>query len=325
MKTINFSSLKKVLKEGVEASYLLSGKDFFLLDYSVKLIVDACDIAFPELNLIKLGDGDVNCSDVVRILSTVPFGSEKKVVLINTSVKTGNITNLKDLEEYLKNPLSSSILILCAGENESFSKLAGISTTVSCDRLEDSFILSFVAAELKKHGKEISRVNGQKLNEFCMSDMMHISSELAKLISYIGDRKEITEQDLNDVVIKKEEYQIFELSEALGKKDAEKVYRILSNFKTKKDGVKFLLPLISNHFRRLFFVSITGGDRRSLSTNLGVKEFAVTKYMAQVKNFTKRQLKEIVDLCNETEFAIKTGKRPQDSSVEYIILKILNV
>ena len=72
----------------------------------------------------------------------------------------------------------------------------------------------------------------------------------------IGDRVEIVEKDIEDIVTRSIEYQVFELTEALAKKNSVKVYAILGDMKAKRDEYKMLPSLIYSHFRRLFMIAI---------------------------------------------------------------------
>ena len=324
METINFADLKKRLKTKIDYAYLLSGKDLFLLDYSLKLITDACEITLPELNYIMFTEDTIDAGDVAKALNTMPFMCDKKVVFVNASVKSDSLKHDEKLLEYLANPSDTSVLIVSAGENKVIAN-AKNTVCVDCNKLSESFILSYIEIEFRKNDKTISKQCAKKLNEYCMSDMMQITTEIAKLSSFVGDRTEIFEEDLDKIVNKNVEYQIFELSEALGKKNAAKTYMILDKLREKKNSSQTLLPLISSHFRRLFFTAITNMDRKTLASELKVKEFAVIKYGEQARNFRKVSLKEIVDLCSETEFAIKNGTMDKDMAIDLIILKILNI
>ena len=324
MENINFSDLKKRLKTKIDYAYLLTGKDLFLLDYSLKLITDACQITLPELNYIKFTEDTIDAGSVVKALNTMPVICDKKVVFVNLSSKSDSLKNNDKLLDYLVNPSDTSVLIVAAGENKILSS-AKNTVCVDCNKLGESFILSYIEIEFRKNGKVISKQCAKKLNEYCMSDMMQITTEIAKLSSFAGDRNEIFEEDLEKIVNKNVEYRIFELSEALAKKNASKTYMILNNLREKRNSYQTLLPLIFSHFRRLFFTAITSMDRKTLASELNVKEFAVVKYGEQAKNFRKVNLKEIVDLCSETEFAIKNGTMDKDMAIDLIILKILNI
>ena len=117
------------------------------------------------------------------------------------------------------------------------------------------------------------------------------------------------------------EYMVFELTESLGAKKTSRAIELL-NLMLKQQG---LLALITNHFRRLFFISISDQDNKTLANLLGVKEYAVAKMRTQVKNFSKVQLKKIYSLLEEVDYMIKSGAMLQDTALNYLVFSILNI
>ena len=57
----------------------------------------------------------------------------------------------------------------------------------------------------------------------CGSDMYTLKNELEKLISYVGEREEITIRDLEELTSSQTTNQIFVMLEAIARKQREKV------------------------------------------------------------------------------------------------------
>ena len=85
-----------------------------------------------------------------------------------------------------------------------------------------------------------------------------------------------------------------------------------------------LHALIYKHFRRLFFVSITKESRSDLAKMLGVQEYAITKAQEQARLFSKRQLKEINDICIKLDYDLKNSNITVNNAIDLLVLKILN-
>ena len=121
------------------------------------------------------------------------------------------------------------------------------------------------------------------------------------------------------------EYQIFELTENLAKKDGKKVYQLLNVIKQKKDNIRSLNSLIFNHFRRMLHVGLSKMNKSQLATYLGVKEYAITKTMEQAKLFTKKQLKDIFEQCLVLDYQLKNSEITPENAIDFICLYILNL
>ena len=251
---MKFTELKKSLKSAIKNCYLLKGDDEFLLIRSYELIREALNIQVSELNLLIFKE-DVDFDNVIKALETMPVFDNKKLIYVKLTSK--DFKNEDKLSDYFNSINESSVLVVSVGNTGYLKNHEKSFEIVDCNRLNTEFIFPFVAAELKKKSKTISKSACELLCEYSNCDLAKINNELSKLVSYIGDREVVEAEDVKLLVNKSVEFQIFELTEALAKKNEKKVYEILSVLKTKKEEYRGLTALIYKHFRRLFMVSIS--------------------------------------------------------------------
>ena len=290
-------TLKKRLQKKIEPCYLVQGEDILLYDEALKLIKNACNLSFEEFNFQKFDDDTFSADLVLDALETLPFASEKKVVLLKNITKFSEDFK-KKLVAYLKSPLPSTCLVIFDFANK-FDFL--ISEKISTKRLDEESLKNIVEEELSKSHKAIKKEALSLLLSYCCDYYSLIKNELKKLSDAPTDV--ITEKDIANMVTKETEYSVFELTEALSRKDAKKAVELLSLMD--KDTKTF--NLILNHFRRLFFVAISKDE--DLSKLLNVKEYAVIKAKELSRNFSKIQLKNIYSLLEGTfpKFNLKTS------------------
>lgn len=306
-------TLKQRLQKKIEPCYLVQGEDILLYDKALELIKDACNLQLEEFNFIKFDEDSFNGDAVIDTLQTLPMGSEKKIVLLK------NITKLsedfkKKLIAYLKNPVLSSCLVIF----DFFNKFDFIiSEKVSAKRLDEKSLAEIIEKEITDSGKLIKKDAVELLISYCCDYYSLIHNELQKLKSC--NRDVIETRDIENMVTREVEYTVFELTEALSKKDADKAVSLLNLMD--KDTKTF--SLIANHFRRLFFVSISKESDADLSKLLGVKEFAVVKARQLAKNFSKIQLKNIYELLDDVDLYIKNGQMQIENALYYLIFGIL--
>lgn len=304
-------TLKKRLQKKIEPCYLVQGEDILLYDEALKLIKNACNLSFEEFNFQKFDDDTFSADLVLDALETLPFASEKKVVLLKKITKFSEDFK-KKLVAYLKSPLPSTCLVIFDFANK-FDFL--ISEKISAKRLDEESLKNIVEEELSKSHKAIKKEALSLLLSYCCDYYSLIKNELKKLSDAPTDV--ITEKDIANMVTKETEYSVFELTEALSKKDAKKAVELLSLMD--KDTKTF--NLILNHFRRLFFVAISKDE--DLSKLLNVKEYAVIKAKELSRNFSKIQLKNIYSLLDDVDFYIKNGQMQIENALYYLIFGIL--
>lgn len=325
---MKFEELKNSLKTKTYPAYLLEGVDEYLLSSAYNLIVKYSDIEFEDLNLLKFNEGIIDCEDIIRALDTMPVFSDKKIVFLDARMsKKTEIKNIKLLNSYLENPNPQAILILNVGDNIDVIDInKNLFTIVDCNRLDFKIVSLKIKATLNSKNKNISDKAIQLLSDYCIGDLAKILIECEKLSSFVGSRDTITEEDIKEIVTQSLEYQVYELTNALSKKDSVRVYTILNDMKAKKDEFRTLPALIYSHFRRLFQISLNKDlNNFELSKLLGIKEYAVKMSQTQVKLFSKSALKKINEMCIKLDADLKQSNTTIDNAINLIVLYILNL
>lgn len=325
---MKFQELKNSLKERVYKNYLLYGVDEFLLTSAYNLIYKYSAIEFEDLNVIKFTEGIIDCDEVVRACDTMPVFSDRKLVYMDLRMaKKTEIKNINSLSAYLSSPNTQTVLIVNIGDNEeAFALDKKLFVEVDCNRLDYKIVALKIKATIAKKGKEISDSATKLLFDYSLGDMAKALLECDKLCGYVGDRKEIVDADIKELVTPSLEYQIYELTEALSKKNSTKVYTILDDMKAKKDEYRTLPALIYSHFRRLFMVALNKNmSNLELSKLLGVKEYAIKKTSEQVRLFSVSKLKKINELCIKIDGDLKQSNISIDNAINLIVLQILNM
>lgn len=323
---MKFEELKNNLKVGISSAYMLAGNDEFLLSSAYNLIVKYSGMTLEDLNLIKFAEGVIDCEQVVRALDTMPVFCDKKIVYLDIRMsKLADIKNLKMLYDFLEKPNSSSVLIVNMGSNDIKIEDKNF-CVVDCSRLGYNIVSLKIKQITKNAGVAISEDSCKLLFDYCLGDLAKISVEIDKLIAFVGDKKAIEMSDIKTLVTPSLEYQVFELTDALAKKNSTKVYAIINDMRAKKDEFRTLPAIIFSHFRRLFMVSLnTDRNRLELSKLLGIKEYAVKMSMQQVGLFSKSQLKKINTMLGQIDYDLKQSNISIDNAINLIVLKILNI
>ncbi len=311
--------LKARLKENIENCYLFEGDDYELYSRGFSMICRACELNLEEINLAKFDDENFNMKALIGACDVMPMGSEYRVVLLKNIEKL-NENDKKMLLNYIKNPTKTTILVIFDYYNK-FSSLKNETSFVDCNRFDKATLSSVVVNEFNKKGKKISAEALDTLIDYCNGYLTRIICEIDKLVYYDLDDALITRKLIDNMVTKDNEVVIYELTEALGQRKADKALKILEVLK-KESGI---LGLIINHFRRLFFISITDLPDKELASLLNVKEFAISKQKGQIRNFSKMQLKKIYALLEEVDYSIKSGAMLQENALYFLVLSILYI
>lgn len=310
-------TLKTRLKSRIEPCYLVSGDDYYLFDKALSMITKAMDLQLEDFNKSVFDDDNFAMQTVLNACEILPMGSNKRLVIVKNITKINeNDKNL--LENYLKTPCKSTVLLILDFNNK-FTSIQKLCEFVDAKRMDKSLARSIVVNDLAKRGKQISAEAVEVLLDYCNGYLTNVMNEIDKLVFYDMHESLVTKKTVETVVNKNVEFAVFELTEALGKRNLDKALNLLSQME--KDPST--LGLITNHFRRLFFIAISADmSNGELSSLLGVKEYAILKQREQVGNFSKMQLKKIYSLLEEVDYKIKSGQMLSLTALYYLVFSI---
>lgn len=307
---MKFTELKKNLMTAPPKScYILTGDDSFVVKSAVNMF-SVFTGEFRDLNFTSFNK-DASISEVIAALLTPPMFSEYRVVCVNDY--TGD---LKQIKEYLKNPSSTSVLLFTGALTPNFNGIIPLCEIVDCNRLEKSYLEGWVVRKAASQKISVSQKAASLLVEYCNRDMNSVYNELVKLMDYAEGA--IDESDVKELVSPQIEYKVFELSEAIAEKNADKAVELVNLMLAENNSSVSLMGMLFNHFRRLLFVSLNPKSD-TLSSDLKVKEYAVKVALRQAAKFSPRRLKAVFDRLNSLDAGVKAGKiSDKNALVEFV-------
>lgn len=313
---MKFTQLKQhLLNEKLFPCYLVYGEDAGVR-YFARRLFEKRITSFAELN-VNYFEGKDDATSIVDVCQGFPFMSDYRLVYVRDFV-----SNAKQIEEYLKTPCPTTILVF---ESESvgnnLKKIMQTATVVDCSRLDEKFLSSYVASQVKKAGCQITVSATNLLIEYCNRYICKIDGEIAKLTS---ETDVIDEQFVREKVSPELEFAIYALSEVITLKDKEKTLSYLDKLMLDGNSPVAILGMLYNHFRKLFYVGINKTSD-TLSADLNVKEYSLKFAFAQSEKYSPVTLKKICDVIGESDYAFKSGKMTDKNALYSCVLRILNI
>lgn len=319
----------KVIKEHIKSG---SFKQFYLLygseEYLKKLYRDKLKSAIlkdgGDMNYAYFEGNAIQPRKVAEVAQTLPFFSDKRLIVIENS---GFFKNANELSELLAGTPDSTVVVFVEAEIDKRSKLFKLvrdeGTVAEMNGLDEQNLKLFVASQLEQNGKRITESSISYFLEKTGSDMTGICNEVEKLVGYTAGRDIITIQDIDAVVTVQITGKIFQMIDAIGSKQAGKALELYYDLLSVREKPMSILYLITRHFNILLQaknLQALGYNSSSISEMVGVPPFAVSKYLGQAKNFTVRRLKEALEFAADAEEQIKTGRMVEKIGVELLIL-----
>ena len=319
----------KVIKEHIKSGsfkqfYLLYGEESYLIKLYRDKLKDAILGELDQMNFSRFEGKDIDLNEVNDIAQTLPFFSDKRLILIEQS---GYFKAQSDLNDILLKAPSSTIFIFAELDvdkrNKAFKLINDRGTVSEMKGLDDKNLRLFVVSLLRPSNKMITQNVCDYLLDKTGTDLDNIINEVEKLISYTLDRDTITKEDVDTIVTSQITGKIFQMMDAIGLKQQSKALSLYYDLLSVREKPPHILFQIMRHFNNLMQVkdlSSQGFAARLISENVGIPPFTVSRYINQTRNFSMEQLHKSLKLAADTEEQIKTGQINDKIGVELMII-----
>ena len=318
--------LNQDIKErSFKQAYLLFGDEPYLVGNYKKRLREA--IAGDDTMNFNYFEGkNPDVKEIISLADTMPFFSERRLILIDGSGFFKSAP--EDLVEYLPQMPDTTCMIFCESEvdkrNKLYKKIKDMGHVAELNKQDASQLMNWAAGILAKDGKKITRPVMEYFLERTGDDMENIRTELEKVICYTMDRDVITKEDVEAIGTVHVTNRIFEMVSAIVAGNTRKAMDLYEDLLTLKEPPMRILFLIARQFNQLLQVKELmgkGSDKGTIASRIKVPPFAAGKLMAQAKAFSKEQILSYVELCVESEEAVKTGRLTDRMAVELLIAR----
>ena len=318
--------LNDLKQQTFKSVYLLCGEEAYLRNQYKKRLKDAMTDEGDTMNYSYYEGKDVNPRAVIDMAETLPFFSERRVLMIENS---GFFKNKCDeLADYVSSIPESTCLIFVETEIDKRSRLykevKKYGRVVEFGIQKEDTLVKWILGMLKKEGKSITKETLQLFLTKTGSDMQTIKNELDKLISFTEGKEVITSEDVEQVCVAQTTNKIFDMINAIAEGNHKKALELYEDLLSLKEPPMRILFLIARQFHQLYQLKLLakeGVASSEIAKQAGIMPFAMKKYQAQAKSFSEEELRQAVEECVDAEEAVKTGAMNDRLSVELIILK----
>jgi DNA polymerase-3 subunit delta len=277
---------------------------------------------------------DADWAQVINACKRYPVFAEKQVVIVK---EAQHMNQLEKLVSYIENPLSSTIFIVAHKDKnvDGRSPLAKLLKTkavvVSTKKMYDNKLPDWVNIWVSERGYQISPKAVQIIVDHIGNDLSRIQNELEKLIVNLGERKKITEDDIEKYIGISKEYNAFEFQDAVAQKNFSKSIKMIQYFESnnKAAPIQLILPTLYAFFSKLYAVFGLGtSDERRIASEVGIPPFLVKNYMAASRNYSFSKVEQILLLIqsyNLKVIGINNADNTDGDLLKELVIKIMDV
>ena len=309
-------------------TYLIYGNDYGLIKREIdKIISGITDVVKYDL----LVD---NVSEVIEEASCMSLFGDKKVVIgENALFLTGANTSVNHDIDYLTSYVNAenhdNIVILTVvqdklDERKKIVKLLKKNVTViHKDMIDTKDLPKFIMNEFLGSGYKIDYKTAYYFVDYVGKNVDILLSEINKMIIYKDTDKEIFIEDILNISSKGFNDNVFDLSDAIMKKDFKKIFSCYNDLMILKEEPIKIIALLASQFTLVYqskLLSKEGFMSKDIASTLKVHPYRVK--LALETNYPDFELKDILKKLHNLDYEIKTGKVDKAVGLENFLLHL---
>lgn len=308
--------------------YLVQGDDQFEKEHYINDIKSQYGNLKKGMNLILIDKDNLNTLE--QELTTYSFLKEEKLIIVKIPKKSKDEEAPSDwlsdrVLELLSEKVENATVIFVedgSGKGKLYNAINKYGKVIKFEKDKKDKLNSWVMEECKNRNIVISPQSISYFIEICGTDKQILSQEINKLMDYIGTKGVIDKGVIDLLCIKAPEVIIFDLTDALGRKNTKLALKYLSELLECKEPLQKIMIMITKHFKMLLLSKIAIKEGKNLARDLGVNAYAAKKYSEQARNFSEEELLKTFEDLAKLDIDSKLGKMDLKIGIEKIFMQM---
>ncbi|MHC4483038.1 MAG: DNA polymerase III subunit delta [Planctomycetota bacterium] len=317
-------------KNKQELIFVIAGREDSLVSTERdKLLGELLKPEQRATGLFNADPAEVSASQVFDELRTLPFLTEKRVVVVKGADKFVS-ENRQLLEKYFDNPCPTGILILTVNTWDARTKLAKklpkVGKLISVTQPKPwQLPHRLIQYSSDAHAKNLTKDAAELLIELTGDDLGRLYGEIDKLALFAGSEKTITANHVEKLIGHNRLFNAFAVIDAIiAGNVAKAVDRLRTMFAEDKSAQYTTVGAFAFHFRRMFNAKVLLGE--------GVRPAEITNrlriwsnkdsFFLQVRRMPLKRIGDILQQLADIDYAIKTGRTKAQVAIEQLVLKL---
>ena len=323
---------------------VLTGEDVGQFEWLKKDILKKIGYDPSDLNYSYFDMKEASYAEVELDLVSLPFFADEKIVILDhlldlTTAKKRNLTDedLKQFENYLENPSESTRLVIFAeGKLDSKRRLVKLlkrdAQIIEATTPKEQDLKRYFSGQAQELGLHFV---GDSLDQLLLKsgyDFGELQKNLALLQAYKEDGQ-ITLQDIEEVVPKSLQDNIFDLTQMILKCQIDQARNLVKDLRLQGEDEIKLIAILLSQFRMYSQVKIFSEEGQSESQIVAslsdlsgrkVNPYQVKFALRDSRRLSLSFLKQAMMTFIEADYAIKSGTYEKDYLFDLALLKVAN-
>lgn len=327
----NLEQLEREIKRGVfRPVYVILGPEEYLCRQAIDLLkrslISPDALAFDYTEFVA---GEKPVDQIIEDVNTFPMISKRRLVLVN------QVEKLRDFEQDSIidsiNAISSrSTLILFASDldrrKKFFRGLRDTCCVAEFPTVKGPALERWADAFVKQHGHRISAASIKKIVDMAGSDLQSLAMELEKLLLYAGDTQNVPDSAVNDLVRESRQQSIFELIDAVARRDRSSALKSLSNLMHMGEHPLVVVTMLARHCRQVIIAQECLQQRvptSEIGTAAQIPHFRLDQFLREARAADPGSIRQMFVKLAEIDRRLKSSSADGRMLLENLICALV--
>lgn len=326
-------------KNKIPNCMILYGTEEYYIDRAVKNCKGRyVDENYESMNYMVFDKIENSFDRFYEFVTTVPFMSEKKVCVVKEAgflTSSGSLTKIQ--EEKLLNIIENSedcvtMFLIKEGKPDSrkkiIKKIKEKKGAVEINKLNETELSRYIVTKFKSlnlnislHDADYMANNTGYLEYESPVNLYHVNNEIEKIASYKVNSDIVSLEDLDELLIKSVENNIFKLIDFICEGNKKRAFEILDEMLLDNTPEPYIIHMVSRQYRMLYqhvILNKKGYNFNEIMNKMKIKNFVATKLSKQAKNLSPEKIQYYMEKILEIDRKVKTGEIDSRIGLELI-------
>lgn len=329
---LSFENLDTAFRhQNFEPLYFLFGEETFLIQELQRTLLDhALAPSERDFNYDLVYGQDAEAQTVLALCASYPVMAERRLIIVRNFEQLGNNRLFKSYAEH-PNP-HAVVLLACNGKpNLSAHPYRALKEHAAWGHfktLYDNQMPGWVKKRVQSLGYQIEPQAVQMLADYVGTDLRAAAGEIEKLITFSGQRKHLTADDVLRASGQTREFNVFELQGAIGEgrfrdavRIAERLVQQASNGRGEGIRIVAILTTYFTRLQRLGVLQERGASKRDMARQVGINPYFISEYLVSLRRFPPRRLERAFSALLAADYELKGGSTRDARLILLLLLR----
>lgn len=328
--------MKTISQQPLAPVYFFYGLETYLMEKKIASIRQQLNVNSEEFGMITMDLSEVPIQDLIMEAQTLSLFSEQRLIIgknaefLMTGKSKGSVNHqVESLIQYLQQPVESNVVILTLPTDKVDRRKKVVKDLMEkaqveeCAPLSGRQLLQWLKKRMQREHLVIEEPVLKQLLLWVGNDLHQLDQECRKLAIYVGKQGKVTMNEVNMLIPRTLEQDVFKLIQQLSVRNRERAIEIWSDLLYQKEEPIRILALIIRQLRLMLYAKILsakGKTEKEMAKALNVHPYPVKLALRQGAVYSKEELNDYLSRAIRIDQMIKSGRGEKEILIEQLLL-----